>query len=224
MSRRSTRTIGRIARTAAVALAAGVVLAGCSMSVEGVPHAAPAPTRPVSVAPSPAALVEPAEPGDLPSAYLEWIADGWVPQPILPVIDPDSGVSAWLIGPAEPQEIEGGGTLYTSYGAPASVVHQLAVVPEAPGDADAERTAAILASERGGWVVDSEPITMLGHPGLDVRMEFFDDLGRPCVALTRFVELPRHIAAVESLGLVTDERVVEQVQEIVADQLSLPTT
>jgi hypothetical protein len=73
-------------------------------------------------------------------------------------------------------------------------------------------------------VVDSEPITMLGHPGLDVRMEFFDDLGRPCVALTRFVELPRHIAAVESLGLVTDERVVEQVQEIVADQLSLPTT
>ncbi len=229
MSRRRTTTLARFARAAVAAVAAGVALAGCSVTVEGAPQAAPAPpsaaapapTRPVPTQPDRASL---SDLGDQTAVYAEWVANGWVPRPILPVTDPGSGVSAWLFGTAHRHEGAGGGRLYYSLDGPASVVNQFSVFPVPSGyEPDAERAASAIATNRNGRVAGSRPVTVLGHRGLDVRIEFSDEQGRPALALIRFVELPRHLVGIESVGLASDERALQQVQEIVAGKLSLTT-
>jgi hypothetical protein len=226
MSRHRNTTPGRIARAAA-AVAVGAALAGCSVTVEGTPQAAPAstaapaPTRPVPSQPNRASV---SDLGDQTAVYAEWVANGWVPRPILPVTDPGSGVSAWLIGTAQRHEGANGGRLYYSIDAPASVVNQFSVFPVPAGyEPDAERAASAIAANRNGRLVGSRPVTVLGHRGLDVRIEFSDEQGRPGVALIRLVELPRHLVGIESVGLASDERPLQQVQEIVAGKLSLTT-
>jgi hypothetical protein len=162
--------------------------------------------------------------GDQTAVYAEWVANGWVPRPILPVTDPGSGVSAWLFGTAQRHEGAGGGRLYYSLDGPASVVNQFSVFPVPSGyEPDAERAASAIATNRNGRVAGSRPVTVLGHRGLDVRIEFSDEQGRPALALIRFVELPRHLVGIESVGLASDERALQQVQEIVAGKLSLTT-
>jgi hypothetical protein len=192
------------------------------VTVEGIPQAAPAPP---SAATAPTLDRAPlADPDDRSRVYAEWVADGWVPRPILPVTDPGSGVRAWLFGPAQRHDLADGGALYYSTGAPASVTNQFVLAPVPAGyEPDAEKGAALTARDRGGRVVSTRPVTVLGHRGLDVRIEFRDERGRSALELIRYVELPRHLVAVESLGLASDERVVQQVQEIVADELALPS-
>jgi len=229
MSRRRNPTMGRIARAAVAAVAAGAALAGCSVSVDGIPQAAPAPpstaapapTRPTPTQPNRAPL---SDLGDQSAVYAEWVANGWNPRPILPVTDPGSGVSAWLFGTAQRHDLANDGRLYYSLDAPASIVNQFTVFPVPTGyEPDAEEAASATASNRGGRVVSTRPVTVLGYRGLDVRIEFPDEQGRPGVELIRYVELPRHLVGIESLGLAGDERVVQQVHEIVADKLSLTT-
>ncbi len=229
MSRRPNTTLGRIARATVAAVAAGAALAGCSVTVEGTPQAAPAPpstaapapTRPVPTQPNRASV---SDLGDQAAVYAEWVANGWVPRPVLPVTDAGSGVSAWLFGTAQRHDGAGGGRLYYSLDAPASVVNQFSVFPVPAGyEPDAERAASAIATNRNGRVVSSRPVTVLGHRGLDVRIEFSDEQGRPGVELIRYVELPRHLVGIESLGLASDERALQQVQEIVAEKLSLTT-
>ena len=229
MSRRQHTTLGRIARAVVAAVAAGAALAGCSVTVEGSPHAAPAPPSTAAPQPTRPAPTQPNRPtlddlGDNATVYAEWVANGWVPRPIAPVTDPGSGASAWLFGTAQRHDVADGGRLYYSLDAPASIINQFSVFPAPAGHVpDAERAASATASARNGRVVGSRPVTVLGYPGLDVRIEFPDEQGRPGVELIRYVELPRHLVGIESMGLASDERALGQVQQIVADKLALTT-
>jgi hypothetical protein len=226
MSRRQTT---RIVRAVVAAAVVGAALAGCTVTVEGTPQAAPqiapAPVSPAprTTAPTPTRPNAPTT-SDLSAeagVFAEWVARGWVPRPILPVTDPESGASAWLFGTAQRQDMEAG-RLYQSAGAPASIVNNFAVFPAPTGyEPDADRAAAAVARANNGRVVSSRPITVLGHRGLDVRIEFTDPQGRPVVDLARYVELPGHLVGIESLGLASDDRLLQQVQQIVADKLTL---
>jgi hypothetical protein len=158
------------------------------------------------------------------AVYAEWVSNGWKPSPLLPVTDPATGVRAWLFGSAERVDAGIPGTRYQSAGAPARVVNWFGVVPIPAGRAlDAEQAAADTARSRGGRIVSAEPVTAYGYRGLDVRIEFIDRRGRPIVDLFRFLELPRHLVGIESVGLASDERVLHQVQEIVACKLTFTT-
>jgi hypothetical protein len=229
MSRRQRTTLGRIARALVAAVAAGAALAGCSVTVEGSPQAAPAPPSAAAPGPTRPVPTQPNRPdlsdlGGQAAVYAEWIANGWVPRPILPVTDPASGVSASLFGTARRHDVADDGRLYYSLDAPASIINQFSVFPIPAGyEPDAERAASVTASNRNGRVVSSRPVTVLGYRGLDVRIEFPDEQGRPGIELIRYVELPRHLVGIESTGLASDERVLGQVQQIVADKLALTT-
>lgn len=226
-----TRRAARIAQVVVAAAVAGAALAGCTVTVEGVPQAqpraaAPAPPAPTTVAPVPARPNQPALSGleEQAAVYAEWVADGWMPEPLLPVTDPYSGVSASLFGTAQRTEAVDGGVAFESLDAPASVVNWFAVFPVPDGYfADAGKAAEGTAASKNGRVVSSRPVTVAGYSGLDVRIEFTTDQGRPVVDLIRFVELPTNLVAVESAGLASDERVLEQVQQIMVDGLEFPT-
>jgi hypothetical protein len=227
-ARRQPTTAGRIARAVVATAVAGAALTGCTVTVEGVPHALP------QTAPAPAPTTAPPVPTrpNLPTlsdldgeaaVYAEWVTNGWVPRPILPVTDPDSGTKAWLFGTAERIDPVGGGIAYQSLEAPASVVNWFAVFPVPAGYApDAEQGAANTASSNNGRVVSTRPVTVAGFPGLDVRIEFTDRQGRPIVDLIRYVELPQHLVGIESLGVASDERVLHQVHQIMVDKLTIP--
>jgi hypothetical protein len=222
MSRRH-RT--RIVRAVAAAVLAGAALTGCSVAVTGTPHAAPAPAAPRAPAPTPTPTT-PSLPsisglGEEADVVADWMADGWIPRPILPVTDPASGVTAWQFGTSERRDAAGGGTLYRAVGAPAGIVGNLAVFPVPTGyEADAEIAATNTATANNGRVVSSRPTTVGGYPALDVRIEFTDPQGRTVVDLIRYVEMPEFLVGVESLGCSTDEEVLQQVQRIVADKLT----
>jgi hypothetical protein len=224
--RRPNTTPGRIARAVVAATVAGAALAGCTVTVEGTPQAQPraasAPAPPSTVAPTLPNLPTVSDLDGEAAVYAEWVSNGWTPQPILPATDPDSGASAWLFGTAERIDPADGGIAYQSIDAPASVVNWFGVFPVPAGyTADAERGAANTASSKNGRVVSRRPVTVQGHPGLDVRIEFTDQQGRPIVDLIRYVELPRHLLAIESVGVASDERVLQQVQEIMVDKLRI---
>jgi hypothetical protein len=224
MSRRH-RT--RIVRAVAAAVVAGAALTGCSVAVTGTPHAAPAPVAPRTTTPAPIpAPTTPSLPsisglGEEADVVADWMADGWIPRPILPVTDPASGVTAWMFGTSERRDAAGGGTLYRAVGAPASIVSNLAVFPVPTGyEADADIAATNTATANNGRVVDSRPTSVGGYPALDVRIEFTDPQGRTIVDLIRYVETPEFLVGVESLGYSTDEDVLQQVQRIVADKVT----
>ncbi|TQM35214.1 hypothetical protein [Pseudonocardia cypriaca] len=220
-------TAWRIARAVAAAIVATATLGGCAVSVEGVPHA-----QSQAASPTPPSTATPSRPGvsslsDLDrdaAVYAEWVSNGWKPSPLLSVTDPATGVRAWLFGPAERVDAGTPGIRYQSAGAPAHVVNWFGVVPIPAGRAlDAEQAAADTARSRGGRIVSAEPVAAHGYRGLDVRIEFIDRRGRPIVDLFRFLELPRHLVGIESVGLASDERVLNQVQEIVAGKLTFTT-
>lgn len=222
----------RLGRAVAAAVAVGAALAGCTVTVEGtpqaLPHTAPQPVAPQSAPRNPApapALPRIGEAGGQVAVYAEWVAEGWIPRPVLPVTDPDSGVSAWMFGTAEASPDAGaGGVTYRSLAAPASVVNWFGVFPVPVGYvADAEGGAQNSASAKNGRVVSMQPVTVSGHPGLDVRIEYQDERGRSLVDLIRYVELPQHLVGIESIGLSSDERVLQQVHAIMVDKLTIPT-
>lgn len=222
----SRRQITRIVRAVVAAAVAGTALAGCTVTVDGLPQAAPqtAPATPAprTTAPAPTRPNPPAltDLGGDATVVAEWVADGWAPRPLVPVSEPGSGVSAWLFGTAARRDLGGGAVLYQSRDAPASVVNNFVVIPMAPGrPLDLEEAASINAEPYGGWVVGTRPVVVQGYPGLDARVEFIDPQGRPGVGLTRFVQLPRHLVAIESLGLSSDERVLQQVEQLLAGRL-----
>ena len=223
----------RLGGAVAAAVVVGAALAGCTVTVEGeagpdpVAPVAPLPPRtaPGAVPPAPA-LPTAGAPGSEVAVYAEWVADGWIPQPVLPVTDPDSGVSAWMFGTAERSpDLGDGGIAYQSPAAPASVLNWFGVFPVPAGYvADAEAGARNTASAKNGRVVSMQPVTVSGHPGLDVRIELLDERGRTVVDLIRYVELPQHLVGIESVGLSSDERVLQQVHAIMVDKLTIPTT
>jgi hypothetical protein len=55
-----------------------------------------------------------------------------------------------------------------------------------------------------------------------VRIEFRTAQGQDMVDLIRYVELPGHLAGIESVGLRSDERVLRQVHQIMVDGLTVP--
>jgi hypothetical protein len=223
------RRAALIARLVVAVSVAGAALAGCTVTVEGIPQAAPQ-AAPAPATPAPRTTAPTPTIPNLPTlsdldgdaaVYAEWVADGWIPQPILPVSDPDSGVSAWLFGTAERSNAADGGSLYQSLDAPGSVVNNFAVFRVPAGYVpDAERAAENTASSNGGRVVSTRPVTVQGYLGLDVRIEFTDKQGRPIVELIRYVELPQHLVGIESIGVASDERVLRQVQDVLVDKLS----
>jgi hypothetical protein len=211
----------RFARAVAAASVAAAALSGCTVTVGGAPQAQPQPA-PSRVVPAPTAPPAAASVSE-DAVYAEWLARGWTPQPILPVSDPDSGVSAWMFGAAERRDPAEGGIGYEALGAPASIVCWFGVLPIPAGySADPERAAATTADARGGRVTASRRVTVSGHAGLDVRIELIGDGGAPVVDLIRYVELPHHLVAVESAGLASDERVLQQVHRIVVGELRIP--
>jgi hypothetical protein len=213
----------RIARAVLAATVAGVALAGCTTTVDGTPQAASTPAPSSAGAPAPAQPTGSSVRGEA-AVYAEWAADGWIPQPILPVTDTDSGASAWLFGTAERIDATDEGMAYQSLDAPASVVNWFGSFPVPAGYVpDARQGAENTAATRNGRVVSAVPVTVSGRPGLDVRIESTDQQGRPLVDLIRYVELPRHLVGIESLGFASDERVLQQVHEIMVDRLVIPT-
>jgi hypothetical protein len=226
MSRRQST---RIARAVVAVTIAGAALAGCTVTVEGIPQAQPrtatAPAPPSTSAPAlPTGSDRASDRDEEAAVYAEWVSDGWVPTPILPVMDPDSRTSAWLFGAAERFDPADGGISYQSVDAPASVVNWFGVFPIPAGYVpDAARGAESTARAKNGRVVSAQPVMVAGHPGLDVRIEFTDPQGRPGVDLIRYVELPRHLVGIESLGMASDERVLQQVHDILVKRLDLPT-
>jgi hypothetical protein len=226
MSRRQST---RIARAVVAVTVAGAALAGCTVTVEGIPQAQPravtAPAPPSTSAPAlPTRSDRDSDRDKEAAVYAEWVSDGWVPTPILPVMDPDSRTSAWLFGAAERFDPPDGGISYQSLDAPASVVNWFGVFPIPAGYVpDATRGAESTARAKNGRVVSARPVTVTGYPGLDVRIEFTDPQGRPGVDLIRYVELPRHLVGIESLGMASDERVLQQVHDILVKRLDLPT-
>jgi hypothetical protein len=210
--------IARVVRAAAATVAAGAALAGCTVTVDGWATAGPAPvTQPL---PAPRAGGS----ADETAFYAEWVAGGWEPQPVLPVSDPGSGASAWLFGTPEarPNRADGA-TAFQATGAPASVVTWFGVFPLPAGYvADAHQAALNTATTKNGRVVSTEPVTVSGHPGLDVRIEFRTAEGYDMVDLIRYVELPDHLAGIESIGVRGDERVLQQVQQVMVARLAVP--
>ena len=63
---------------------------------------------------------------------------------------------------------------------------------------------------------------MAGHAGVDVRLEMAAEDGRPAVNLLRIMEVPGYLVVTESLGYSTDDRVIQQVQAVIADTLQFP--
>ena len=207
----------RIARALVAATALAVTVAGCTVAVDGAPHAGPRPSAGSTATPS-----RPASSDSGSDVYAEWLADGWTPTPVLPVTEPDSGVTAWMFGAAERRPAEGG-VAYQANGAPASVTNWFGVFPIPAGyAADAEQAAANTARSKNGRLVSAVPVTVAGHRGLDARIEIFDEQDRLIVDLIRYVELPQHLVGVESIALAGDERVLQQVHAIVVGELALP--
>jgi hypothetical protein len=216
----------RIARAVAAALAVGAAVAGCTVAVDGRATAHVDPHAPGTALPVPDLSVPTAPTGPIGGAevYAEWIASGWSPQPMLPVSEPDSGVSAWMFGTAERRPDDAnGGVGFQSLVAPASVVSWFGVFPVPEGYvADALQGARGTATAKNGQVISSEPVAVRGHPGLDVRIEFRTAQGQDMVDLIRYVELPGHLAGIESVGLRSDERVLRQVHQIMVGGLTVP--
>jgi len=210
----------RVARAAAAAAAVGAALAGCTVTVDGAASALPVVEPAPPVAPTTAPSVVD---GSEVAVYPEWVADGWVPRPVLPVTEPDSGVTAWMFGTAEQRpDTPDAGTAYQSLDAPASVVNWFAVFPIPEGYApDAREGARNTTTTKNGQVISMDPVTVQGHPGLDVRIEFQTSHGQDMIDLIRYVELPGHLVGLESIGLRSDERVLQQVQQILADKLTV---
>ncbi|MHA6624541.1 hypothetical protein ACU61A_03930 [Pseudonocardia sichuanensis] len=218
--RQGTR-VTRFARAAAVVLSAGAALTGCTVAVDGWATARPAPVaRPVPVPDTPGPVGSDGE----TALYAEWVAGGWEPQPVLPVSDPDSGVSAWMFGtPAPRPDTPDGATAFQAIGAPASVVTWFGVFPVPEGYvADARQGALNTAATKNGRVTRIDAVTVAGHPGVDVRIEFRTAEGYDMIDLIRYVELPGHLAGIESIGVRGDERVLQQVQQVMVDKLSVP--
>ncbi|MFC5230439.1 hypothetical protein [Pseudonocardia zijingensis] len=223
----SRRHSSRIVRAVAAAVIAGTALAGCSVTVAGVPHAAPqtsapviTPSAPRTTTPAPPRTSAPNTAAPEDPAMARWMADGWIPRPLLPVEDRSSGTSAWMFGPAEKTSLSSGSS-YRAIGAPASVVNTFAVFPVPDGyRADAGKAATATANSTGGRVVDTRPVIVQGYRGLDVRIEFADQQGRPLVGLVRYVEMPRFLVGIESVGLSSDEQVLQEVQSVVAGKLT----
>jgi hypothetical protein len=213
---RGTR-VTRFARAAAVALSAGAALAGCTVTVDGWATAVEQPV------PVPEAAVAGGSRSEA-ALYAEWVAGGWDPQPILPVDDPGSGVSAWMFGTPRPRPgTPDGTTAFQAMGAPASVATWFGVFPVPDGYvADARQGALNTATTKNGRVISAEPVTVAGHPALDVRIEFRTAEGYDMVDLIRYVELPGHLAGIESIGVRGDERVLQQVQQVMVDRLAVP--
>lgn len=181
MSRRQST---RIARAVVAAAAAGAALGGCTVTVEGVPHAQPhtAPT-PTTAAQAPTLPTLSDLDGEA-AVYAEWVRSGWIPRPVLPVSDPGSGASAWLFGTAERIDPVDGGITYRSLDGPASVVNWFGAFPIPAGYvADAEQGAANSATTPRGHRVarpgERRASPAAGAPDHGRQADDPEDLGAP---------------------------------------------
>jgi hypothetical protein len=218
------------AATAAAALA--TLLSGCTIEVTGPGGPAVRPvTAPLNSPVDATATATAAATADPADVYADWTARGWTPAPLLPVLDPASGASASLFGPAEsspltdtlPDGAPLSGTQYKAMAAPGSVVTWFGVYAVPAGyTPDAEQAASATAASKNARIVDMQPVTVDGHPGVDVRLAASGTNGEPAVDLLRFVEIPGFLVTVESVGYQRDDEVIQQVQAIITDTMRLP--
>jgi hypothetical protein len=224
---RSARKSVRLLPAAVLAL----LLTGCTVEFTGWVTPADEPTATTSATATAAAAAPATTATDPTAAYPEWVAAGWTPAPLVPVTDDTSKTGAMMFGPvvALPStDTASEGTLlpvvkYRSLAAPASVTTWFGVHRMPAGQQSDARVAATATAElKNARLVSVQDVTVAGHAGVDVRLEMAAEDGRPAVNLLRIMEVPGYLVVTESLGYSTDDRVIQQVQAVIADTLQFP--
>jgi hypothetical protein len=218
-------TLTAVASSILVAL-----LAGCAVesgATAAPPSDAAAPPSVVATADRPP--TGSAATGGEEAAQREWMAVGWMPRAMEEVRDSPAGTSVWLFPPVTqqtatwtaPDGTEGPARQYQSIG-PAGSTTALSVYQLPPThSADLDRAASGLASSTSGRLTSSRPVTIDGHPGLDTRIEVLDSRA-PVVSFVRFVDIPGFIVVIKTTGFIRDERIVQQLNDVINARLNLP--
>ena len=162
-----------------------------------------------------------------PAVAAEWARAGWSGTPTQ-VQDPDSGVSAQLLGePGTPKSNPGpDGTTKLSYVAPKGPagVTTLFVVNRKPGlqIANLQLEAESTAKGIQGRVASIAPVRIAGRPGLDVRIETGSGASLVIILRRSVLVDDSHIAVLSATGSSADERSITQAYEFVSGSLRIP--
>lgn len=204
--------------------------------------ATPPPTTTPRLTPRPPAQALPTPAASEREVYREWLARGWVPTPWAPVTDPESGVTAYLLGQAQrepalgpvekdgpPRDGQPGDVVsYRAAGGPAGVHSGLVITP-APAEvtphvyeADLERSARRTADGLGGTLLDWQPISVHGRPGMDYRISIPDKGTGPVLLHGHMVVLPAHAVTLITSGAASDDRIVGQVHQLSILRMQIP--
>ncbi len=187
--------------------------------------------EPEALSPEPEALSpEPEALSSEPEAaiYREWVGRGWTPVPWLPVTDPDSGVTAYLLGPAsredrltDPQQVSL--ALYRSTAGPLSVNSGLSVARRPTGaDLGPGGLHYLLQQFAQGFrgsAGPAEQLTVQGRPALAARVD--SDTG-PLSGRVLIVDAPQHVVILFTVGPAAEDRTVGQAHDLTVRLLELP--
>jgi hypothetical protein len=236
--------ITRATTVAAAALAVGAALTGCSVAVDGTPHAEPRPVAQSTPQTSQRATFPPRSDGyrtprsptpasPLPRGFGEdliphaavlrtWMDDGWLPMPLLRQTDPDSGASAAMFGPAQTTSTDEGVPYFAAEGAPAGILTTFGAVASPSGNRlDGEETARRTAASFGGRLISNERLVVDGRAVVDSVIEVRSPNGNEMRQLIRRIDLPDHIVLIQSMGLRSDAQTVQEVQDIVTSTFTM---
>jgi hypothetical protein len=231
--RRPAARITRAATLVAAAVAVGAALTGCTVAVDGTPHPDPQPVALSAPQPTydraPRSTGSPLPPGlgeDLgPHAEVlrRWMADGWLPMPLLRQTDPATGVSAAMFGPVRSERSDSGSAYFTATGAPARILTTFGVVSSRPGDRiDGREAAERTAAKFGGRLVDHGPIFVDGRFGDDSTIDVRSPSGAELRQLIRRIELPGHVILIQAIGDRSETAKLEQIRDIVTSTIEVP--